>query len=327
MPMAVALRKLYPHAWITWVTQSPGASLLCNHASVDEVITVSRGWIKSPRAIWKLRQRLRSLKLDWALDPQSLTKSALAAWVSAAPRRIGFAPPQGRELAPWCNNERIERTAEHVADAFLQLLQPLGIEEPVVDFQMPRDEEAERQMASYCEMQFAETRFAVVNPGAGWDSRLWPLDRYSQVASFLGGCEGIPSLVTWAGDRERVWAEEIVASSKGHAILAPPTSLPELVAVSRRATFFISPDTGPMHIAAAVNVPCISLHGTTKAGSSGPYGSQHVKLQAYFQSGTSRYRRRALNDAMQAIPVEWVCQAARQILERSEQQSEKADAA
>lgn len=153
------------------------------------------------------------------------------------------------------------------------------------------------------------------------------MERYCQVASFLGGCEGIPSLVTWTGARERAWAEEIVAGSKGHATLAPVTSLPELVALTRRAAFFISPDTGPMHLAAAANVPCISLHGTTKAGSSGPYGDHHLKLQAYFQSGTSRYRRGTSNDAMRAIPVEWVCQASRQIVERFERQSDNAEAA
>ena len=327
MPVAVALRKYYPQAWISWLTQSAGASLLKDHAAIDEVITVPKGWIKSPRAVWRLRRQLQAARYDWAVDPQSLTKSSLAARISGASRRVGFAAAQGRELAPWLNNELVSRTADHVAEAFLQLLQPLGIENPPVDFQMPVNPAADQAMQGYLETQVGTGRFAMLNPGAGWDSRLWPLERYAQVASFLGGSEGVPSLVAWAGERERNWAEQIVAESKGHAVLAPDTSLPELVALTRRASLFVSSDTGPMHIAAAVDVPCVSLHGTTRAEHSGPYGKQHIRLQAYYQAGTSRYRRGASNEAMQAIPVEWVCQSVREILSRSSQSTNPADAA
>ena len=112
--------------------------------------------------------------------------------------------------------------------------------------------------------------FAVINPGAGWPSKLWPPERFAAVARYLGHDRGLASLVVWAGPEEQAWARTIVAGSEGHARLAPPTSLVELAAVLRRARLFISSDTGPLHLAAAVDTPCVGLFGPMPAGATGP---------------------------------------------------------
>jgi ADP-heptose:LPS heptosyltransferase len=69
-----------------------------------------------------------------------------------------------------------------------------------------------------------------------------------------------------------------------------------------------------MHLAVAVGVACVVLHGTTRPEISGPYGSAHVAVQAYYQHGTARHRRRAANEAMMAITVEEVCAACDRVL-------------
>jgi ADP-heptose:LPS heptosyltransferase len=161
-----------------------------------------------------------------------------------------------------------------------------------------------------------ERGFAVLNPGAGWDSKLWPPVRFAQVAQHLGARHRLPSVVVWAGDRERTWAEQIVVHSAGYARLAPPTSLPELASLFRRSRVCVAGDTGPLHLAAAVGTACVGLYGTTRPADSGPYGSQHESVQAYFHHGTARARRRATNDAMQAIEVAQVTAACDRILSR-----------
>lgn len=309
MPMLCALRDHFPGAYIAWIVERGAAPLLKDHACLDQLIVVQKGWMKSFRQVREVRRQLRALRFDIAIDPQSLTKSSLAAWLSGAPDRIGFARPRGRELSVWLNTDLIQPTVPHLVDAQLQLLAPLGVVEPRVRFAMPRDEAAEMAIHEALCVQHLGCPFVTMNVGAGWNSRLWPPQQYGRVAKHLGQRHRIPSLVVWAGEKERSWAEEVVTHSGGNAVLAPPTKLTELTALLRRSRLYVGSDTGPMHIAAAVGTSCVALFGTTLPEQSGPYGDHHVAVQARFQSGTARQRRSASNDAMREISVESVCAA------------------
>lgn len=318
MPVLCALRDRWPEAMLAWIAEPAAASLLQHHACLDRLIVVPKGWLKSPAWIRRVRRELRELQLDTTIDPQSLTKSAAAGWLSGAPSRIGFAKPQGRELAPWLNTQTVRRTQNHVVDAYLQLLEPLGIMSPRVQFQVPVDREAETTATRFVRSAHLGGGFAAINPGAGWDSRLWQADRYGLVARYLGERYNLPSAVVWAGARERQWAEQIVASSAGHALLAPKTTLRELAALLRQARLFVGSDTGPLHLAVAVGTRCVSLHGPTNPGDSGPYGPGHVSVQAsYPASGRAPLCRRTDNQAMLAITVDSACQACDMLLSES----------
>jgi lipopolysaccharide heptosyltransferase I len=314
LPLANAVRQAFPKAFIGWVTQGGPASLLEGHPAIDQVIPVKKGWLGSPADVAQLRRTLKSLEFDIALDPQSLTKSALAAWLSGAPRRIGLARPVGRELAPLLNNQTVAPNATHVVDRQLELLRPLGVEVGPGRFDLPLRPEARAFAQDFLCASHLQNGYAAINPGAGWDSRLWPPERFGQTARFLGEAYRLPSAVVWSGPREKEWAETIVARSAGHAVLAPATTLPQLAALLRDARLFVGSDTGPMHIAAAVGTRCVSLHGPTQPQVSGPYGPGHQTVQVYYQDGTCRERRRAENHAMQAISVEMVCDACAAIL-------------
>ncbi|MBW3596118.1 MAG: glycosyltransferase family 9 protein [Planctomycetes bacterium] len=319
MPLACAIRKHFPQAFIGWVVQGGAATLLKGHPAIDQVIVAKKGWLQSPQEVMRLRRELRSFEFDMALDPQSLSKSAIAAWLSGAPRRIGLARPQGRELAPLLNNQTVSPRTTHVTTRQLELLRPMGIEESEVCFGLPLQDDAADNMRSFVERSHLQNGYAAINPGAGWDSRLWPAKRFGRVARHLGERRRLPSLAVWSGSREKSWAEEIVANSGGHALLAPQTTLPELAALAKFARLFVSGDTGPMHLAAAMGTPCVSLHGPTRPEVSGPYGEQHQTVQAYYQDGPGR--RGADNQAMLAITVEDVCQACTRVLERRQEKA------
>jgi ADP-heptose:LPS heptosyltransferase len=256
------------------------------------------------------------LKFDFTVDPQSLSKSAILAWLSGAKQRIGFQTPRGRELSLWLNNHFIKQSASHLVDCQLELLQPLGIDSPQVQFRLPINPQAEEKANDFLQTAHLSGGYVVMNPGAGWDSRLWPADRFGRVARSVGQRHQVPTLVVWSGDRERAWAEQILTHSGGHAVLAPATSLPELAVFLQQARLFLGSDTGPLHLAHAVGTTCIGLHGTTRYQASGAYGDQHISIQDRYQAGTSRARRRASNDAMRAIEVERVVQACDEVLAR-----------
>jgi lipopolysaccharide heptosyltransferase I len=315
MPLACALRDLYPQAYIAWVVERAAAPLVATLVELSRVIVVPKNVLHSPRAVWTLRRELRAERFDLALDPQSLLKSAALGWLSGARRRIGFAPPVGREIAPWLNGERVRSRAVHRIDRYLELLQPLGVQTPALRFGLHISPAAAAFAAEAATDARLRNGYAILNQGAGWDSRLWPTERFADVARQLATW-GIGSLITWGGRRERVWAEEVVSGSCGAAVLAPPTSLVELAALISRARLFVGADTGPMHLAAALGTPSIGLFGTTRCEETGPRGPGHILLQAAYDDSGDRKRPGADNWAMRKITADMAIAACRQILDR-----------
>lgn len=317
LPVLNALRDALPRAFIAWVVEGAAGQLLRDHKALDELVVIRRKWLKSPRTVLELRRTLRALRFDVAVDLQGLTKSAVAAWLSGAPRRIGFDGRDGRELSRWLNNELVRATRTHVIDRNLELLAPLGITNPIARFDLEDTPSDARTASEILAARQLLDRFAVINPGAGWPSKRWPPQRYAAVARYLGTRHAMQSLVVWAGGEEHAWAEQIVAGSGGFAVLAPDTSLRELAALVRRSALFVGSDTGPLHLAAAVGTPSVGMFGPMPAERNGPYGPQHVAVQKVCLQGSSRAKRTAGPESMEAISVEDVCAACERILVRT----------
>lgn len=316
VPVACALREAFPQATIGWIVEGRTADLLEAHPAIDHVIRAPRGWLKSPRAVLALRRKMRGLRFDVAIDLQCLTKSAIAAKLSGCRRRIGKAGSDGRELSKWFHNELVPVGGEHVIDHYLELLRPLGITAPRTEFNLP-ERESDGLLAEQIlhTEELSRGRFVVVNPGAGWASKIWPPERYGELAGRLQRQYGIPTLAVWGLPAEKPLAEAIVAASNGAARLAPPTSVLELGAVCRRAALFVGSDTGPMHLAVAVGTPTISLHGPSIADWCGAYGPHNIRLQVRYESGSAQERRKADDSAMREISVDMVEKACRRLLD------------
>jgi heptosyltransferase-1 len=317
VPVACALREALPNATIGWVVEGRTADLLEAHPAIDHVIRAPRGWLKSPKAVLALRRQLRALQFEVAIDLQCLTKSAIAAKLSGAPRRIGKAGSDGRELSKWFHNELAPVGGEHVIEHYLDLLKALGVTSPQVRFDLPEHSSdgllAEQILHTE---ELPRGHFAVLNPGAGWPSKIWPPERYGELARRLQSEFGMPSLAVWGIPSEKPMAEAIVAASGGAARLAPPTSVLELGAVCRRAALFVGSDTGPMHLAVAVDTPTISLHGPSVADWCGAYGPENIRLQVRYEAGSAQERRQADDSAMREINVDMVHAACRRLLAR-----------
>jgi lipopolysaccharide heptosyltransferase I len=317
LPVLRALRDAMPRAFVAWVIEESAAGLLRGDPALDELIVLKRRWYRSLAEMRQVRRRVRAYRFDTTIDLQGLTKSAGIARATCAALRIGFAGRDGRELSQWLNNRCVLPRATHIVDRNLELLAPLGIEHPGVRFDLRIAEADEHSAAAMLRSLDLPGRFALVNPGAGWPSKLWPIDRYAAVARHLGARRALPSLVVWAKGEERAWADQIVAASAGFARLAPATTLGELAAIARRATLFIGSDTGPLHIAAAVGASCVGLFGPVPAERNGPYGPRHAAVQKMRLAGSSRYRRGAGPESMLAIQVEHVAAACDEILARN----------
>ena len=302
VPVANALRERYPYAFIAWVTQAGGASLIQSLRSIDDLIVVPRGWMKSARQIVDVRRQLQERQFDISIDPQSLTKSALLGWLSGAKFRIGFDRPAGRELSSLLNNFLIPPTHQHVIERYLDLLAPIDIAEPNVVFDLQTKNH--ESITSFLRQHRLMDDFVLVNPGAGWPSKIWPANRFARVVRGISTHCSVRSVVVWAGPEERKMAQQIVAESNGDAVLAGRTSLPELQDLASRCRLFVGSDTGPLHLAAAVGTPCVAIHGPTSPLRCGPYGRNHRVI--YKPVDDNQKLRSDDNRAMLAVTSEEV---------------------
>ena len=319
LPLASAIRRHWPDCHLTWAVESPAADLVRAHEAVDAVVVIPKRFAQSPGRLWQLRRSLRPSKFDLAFDPQGLTKSGLVAWLSGAPRRIGFSRPAARELNPWLQTELIASRCEHRVERYLELLRPFNSVNGAIDFGLHIPASARGPLDQLRSTPRLSAGFVTINPGAGWDSKRWPLGSYAEVARALVD-QNESCVVTWGGSKERAWAEEIVRLSGGAAVLAPPTSLLELAAILQRSELFIGSDTGPLHLAAAVGTPCIALFGSSSASACGPFGQGHICLQAALDISSGRKRPGADNWAMRRITPAAVIAACQAVFARAHRQ-------
>ena len=318
LPMLAAVREKFPEAFIAWAVESPSHKLLKLHPDLDEIVLIPKGWAGKPKCWFELSKKLKSYEFDIALDPQGITKSAMLGWLSGAKTRIGIRGRWGRELSPYLNNRLVQTKSLHIVERSIELLAELGI--ATHDFQsvqtgLPVCPDSLRSIENQLENRNIDEQFVMINPGGSWASKRWELDRFGSVASYLKRHHGLTSVIVWAGDDEHEMARVIHDFDAEASIIAPATSLTGLAALSSKALFFVGSDTGPMHIAAAMGTPCIGLYGTTRPEESGAYGSQHLAIQKWYQSGSCRKRRNAGNEAMRDILASDVFSACDQMIQ------------
>ena len=250
--------------------------------AVDELLLLETRRISHPAYLWGFLRRVRALAPGVALDfDQWLRLSPLIALASGAPVRIGFRTRgQGRH---GLLTVRVPHGVPgHELDRFLAIATAAGIEVPSTDRTpvWPRAEAAAADASTTLSALGATGRFAVLHPGCGthgWQ-REWPADRYAALAVRLRA-DGL-MVVLSAGPGEEPTAAAVNAVLAPAAPVLAGLSVPVLAEVIRSATLFVSGNTGIMHLAAAVGVPVVALHGPTDQRRWGPLGSRGASLAA-----------------------------------------------
>ncbi len=303
MPAVTALRKAHPDWEIGWVVEPRWLPLLKAAGSrgrgiamplVDHVyLAATRNWKKRPfsadtlGAIRFLARELRERRFDLCVDMQGSIRSAVIGRLARAKRFAGPAEPRERE-ARWLYGERVEMSARHVIDQGCELLGAAAGERLLpARVVLPVDATAERECDILLERLAAGRPFVMIAPSAGWGAKEWPPERYGLVARALFEA-GFAVLVnaSSAGDAR---ALAVVEASGGRAV-AVPGSMAHLVAMVRRTSLMVAGDTGPLHLAAALGRPVVTIFGPTDPARNGPYGTvARVLRSASSQTDHSRH--------------------------------------
>jgi len=281
LPALHAIRNKYPEARVDWLVEQGASTLLQDHPLIDNLYIFRKQWRRNfLRYFFKntvpFFKKLRKTKYDWAIDFQGLTKSGLGAYFSGASRIIGFGDKDGRELNKLFTNVKIKPPpALHVIERNLCLLQPLGIRNPEIQFPFPE--------FHFDDFSLQNQSFVAINPGAGWVTKRIPLDILAKTSALIFQEKKLKTIITW-GPGESNLAKalcEKITSLGGDADIAPQTTLPQLASLISRAALFIGGDTGPSHIAAALQVPVLAVFGASDSKRNRPYGKHCVTLQKF----------------------------------------------
>jgi heptosyltransferase-1 len=276
IPVAAALRSAFPSARIDWLVSPKHREIL------DLVPVIDRRLVMNDSRMVAAIRELRANQYDIAIDLQGLIKSAALARLSGAQRVIGFTSRYAREgLARWFYTEAYDPggggmyhvNERHVVYTNLSLLGTLGIQPGSPEFPIDRVESAVAARVA------AQTggRYAILNPGAAWPNKRWPPARLAAIATELYKRHALPSVVAW-GPGEESLARDVVERSSGSATLSPQTTIADLVGLARGASLYLSGDTGPAHIAAAVGTPIVGIYGPTRPSRNGPWSQDDVTV-------------------------------------------------
>ena len=275
LPSLAAIRRALPDSEISWVVERRSSEILKDNPILDRLIEVDtkalRRGLMSGETLRAPRQQLRLLRasaFDLALDFQGLLKSSLAARLSRAQRVYGFARDALREPASrFLVHQTVPVPADsHVIRKNLTLVKgALGISVPndPADFEFPiavsREHEREAQAAA----SGTEGGYAILNPGGGWPTKLWSVDKFGALADQLWNRFRLHSLVTYGPGEAGVAAQVLAASNSGKA-RALCLSLKGFLALVKDAHVYIGGDTGPTHLAVAARTPVVGLFGPTE---------------------------------------------------------------
>ena len=282
-------------------------------------IVPAKEWARRPlssatlRGVQAVRHGLRARRYDVCIDLQGALRSAWIGRMAAAPRLIGEAHPR-EPLARWLFQERIETRGVHVIEQAREVVAAvLGERLPNCAAELPVDPAAER----WCQEWLAErniTRYVLMNPGAGWGAKRWPAERYAAVAAELARM-GHATVVNVGPGEERM-VEGICAGAED-STFAMNGSIGQLIACTRRARLFIGGDTGPLHLAAALQVPVVGIYGPTDPARNGPFQTRALVLR-HPESKRDHSRKSEPEAGLLTITVADVLQAAQQLLAEAE---------
>jgi lipopolysaccharide heptosyltransferase I len=295
LPVLVALRARFPRAWLGWLVEDKARAVVEHHTCVDQTFVFDRKRLTAAigrgrpgetcRSIKSLRTRLRQARFEVTLDLHGNMKSALLGGLAGSRIRIGYDRRNSREGNHLLNNVHVSLPVQriHRVEKHLRLLTALGIHTTDPGpFLLPVPESAQSFASQYLQSIDAPGRPLVIfHPGTSVSGafKRWPLDSYARLAEALV---------------QRIQAKVVISHGSGeHELVAAiadrctcPVELPEtrtlgqLAALIQRASLFVSADTGPMHIAAALNVPVVALFGPKDPVVYGPYRTRSIVLQA-----------------------------------------------
>lgn len=310
IPVLHKLRRRYPEARIDWLLTPAIADLVRHHPAISNVVLFARqswrppGWAALADAA-RLAAALRAARYDLVIDLQGQLRSALFAVATGASVRIGFDRPrsevweasdralpaeahkhawQGAREGSWLAYSHripVPTLDVHAVERYLRLAPMLGLDDGPADFSFPIPPAAVARVAQLLRQHgiaSEDSRLLLLSPGTNWETKRWGSERFAEVARYLTRKGWSVALI--GADRDRDLCRDVATSAPGVIDLCGQTTLSELAALIRCSAGCIANDSGPMHLAVALDRPVVAIFGPTDPLWIGPYRRPEAVVKA-----------------------------------------------
>jgi heptosyltransferase I len=271
LPVVNALKRKWPESRITWVIQPVPYQLVRNHEAVDDFIVFQRRrGVRAVASYRELRRAFQGRHFDLVINLQVYLKAGLITALTPARIKLGFDRKRARDMNWLFTNRRIPaRSMQHVQDQYFEFIEHLGVDPEPVEWRIQLTPEERAAQSRFFE-PLGRTCAIVV--GTSKPAKNWAPDRYARVIEALETEFGLRAVLVGSSSAvETEIAERILQSSRVRPLNALGNDLRRLVYLLDGASLVISPDTGPLHIARALDKPVIGLFGYTNPKRYGPY--------------------------------------------------------
>ncbi len=319
LPVANALERAWPECRITWVIQPAAHSLVANHPAIDSfVLFERRRGLAALRSLREVAAALRPRRFDLLLGLQVYLKAGLITGLARARVKLGFDVARARDAQWVFTNARIPAHApQHVQDQYFEFLRHLGVDpEPVTWGLTLTSAEREAQAAFFGGLDAPTCAVVVATSRA---DKNWAPERYARLLEEIEGRHGLRPLIVGGPSRtEREIASRIVAETKANVVNGLGNDLRRLLWLVDGSALLVTPDTGPLHIARAIEKPVVSLFGRTNPRRFGPYRKfEDLVVDGYASHAGEEYPPTPVaRDGMGRVTVDAVVEKVALALER-----------
>jgi len=300
VPLVHTIQAVWPATSITWIVGKLERKLVGDVPGV-EFITFDKG--KGRQGMAEVRQALAGRRFDALLHMQVALRSNILSLAVKARRRIGYDHARSKDLHGLFVNERIpSRTGEHVLDAMGSFIEPLGLKQTQVRWDIPIDEEAHAWAA---EQLPGDEPSLLVSPMSSHTVRNWLPERYAAVMDHAHQ-RGFRVLLTGGPSApERELADRILGKARHAPVdLTGKDTLKRYLALLARAPMLLTPDSGPMHMGNTVGTKILGLHAASNPHRSGPYSDRRWCVDKY-DAAARKFLRKPASDIPWGTKIEF----------------------
>ena len=308
------IKQAHPNARIEWICEEAFAPIIKGHPALDAVHTVAIKRAKKTRSLSLLFQTISMLRslgtFDVIIDLQGLLKSALVARFIGK-NIYGFDKNSIREALAckfYQSHAHIPYEENSIWRTVVLINAALGlnITKEMVNAKQPALFYKEEEKITQGLLRSGQKNIAFVI-GASWPSKTYPKENFIQLANRLDG----NIILVWGSPAEKADAEAIALESP-NTKLAPKLSLPQLVALIDSVDLVIGNDTGPTHIAWAMNRPSITLFGPTPAHKMMWEDGKHIAIES--DSTVDPLKLDRSDMSIKDISPQLICDTAKELL-------------
>ena len=243
LPLTMAIRRRFPHAHLSWATNSHLVDILKSAAPIDDWIALESGNCQSPRALLAKVRQLREPDFDLVIDTEGTIGSGLISWLTAAPHRVGIMSPSGGP-GRWFYHQVVKAHQNVPTASALALSDALGAQVDCCTWEPTSSAASRNAVSQFVRNYHLGCGFVVMSPACFPTANQWPTKRFGTLARYLGQLDGLTTVAMWSSEAERKLAMTVVKNSGGHALLAPRFCLDDLTNVVSRAKLVISYEPG-----------------------------------------------------------------------------------